>query len=464
MKSLLEYTVEELLEFHSRDKAIPGAGSMAALTSLNAASSILRVIKVTRRDSRYNHLNEYLDDSIKIILEDIMPKLRELHQEDAIQFKKHIDLRIEKRDTVDLDEKAAIQDKIINSMMPCIEIPLEIANYTLKLIDICDKLTKDGAFFVNAEASSSINNCISTIGTCISTVDLNLCYMPKDKWSLQKAKESDNLTEIFKDNFSRVVEYQLIAKKRRNWNLKGKTEFKNKFLYGYKDSNLKVLDIESLVKDLINTLFVNKSSAWRVNIPEKYKDVIQPKKILKLLGYEYFEATSLGQYFLNGKKVEVAGFTDHNKKIVGISTQYSLQSRYFTLCHELGHVIMHKGDRLYRDGSHEVNYNKYGQDWKEYQANVFAKNLSMPDIIVKEVFKSIFSMDKFRLNSETIFRLNKGNINEIKRKYPIKRSLSVFLAGLEFYNHQRFESMADVFRVSKTAMAIRLEELDLLEY
>jgi hypothetical protein len=49
------------------------------------------------------------------------------------------------------------------------------------------------------------------------------------------------------------------------------------------------------------------------------------------------------------------------------------------------------------------------------------------------------------------------------KKFKTLRQLSRVLASAEHYNGLQFNSLANQFRVTNEAMAIRLEELELLE-
>lgn len=464
MNNLLDLTANELLDLHSQDNPVPGAGSMAAINSLNAASAILKVIKITRRKKNYDNIHEFLDKKKVHIINVIKPRLKQLHQEDAIKFKIHIDFRIKALEANNIIEKQKILESAKASLKPCIEIPLEIAELSVELLEISSKLVEYGFFAVGAEANTALNNCNSAIGSCISTVELNLCYLEKSEWTLAVDQKSKKLSQLFKTTSKKIIEFQNVPRERRDWNWNGLSAFRKKFSYSFKDSNLKTVQIKDLVSDLNDSIYAKKNSIWKSNIPRDYFEIIQPKKVLNLLGYQYIEETTLGQYFEKGKAVEVAGITDHKDKFVAISTQFSPESRYFTLCHELGHVIMHNGKRIYRDGPLDGKYNRSNQDWTEYQANVFAKNYSMPEELVIKVFEMLYGTNRLIINADTLFKLNKGSMYEFKQKYPSLRNVTRLIAGTEFYDHQNFKSISKIFKVSNTAMAIRLEELRLIIY
>lgn len=88
----------------------------------------------------------------------------------------------------------------------------------------------------------------------------------------------------------------------------------------------------------------------------------------------------------------------------------------------------------------------------------------MPKKIVIQLFSELFQMDKFIVNENTILLLANGNLNDFRKKVKNKRDLSRLIAKCEYFNYQPFSSMSKIFQTSIEAMAIRLEELDLIEF
>ena len=88
----------------------------------------------------------------------------------------------------------------------------------------------------------------------------------------------------------------------------------------------------------------------------------------------------------------------------------------------------------------------------------------MPEFLIKERFKNTFLMDQFVVNENTAFALNYKNITELLKKAKNRDGLAQILASTELYNGNQIISMAKQFGVSVGAMAIRLDELDLLTW
>lgn len=88
----------------------------------------------------------------------------------------------------------------------------------------------------------------------------------------------------------------------------------------------------------------------------------------------------------------------------------------------------------------------------------------MPKRLTKERFRTIFLTEKFRITEETAFALNAGSAEALRKRCGDLRGLASALATAKSYNGTQVYSLAEQFGVSEHAMAIRLEELDLVEF
>jgi Zn-dependent peptidase ImmA (M78 family) len=171
---------------------------------------------------------------------------------------------------------------------------------------------------------------------------------------------------------------------------------------------------------------------------------------------------SLGQHEIDGVDVEVAGLIDRSSKLVNISQMFPPNVQSFTMAHELGHAVLHSaGAGIHRD--RPFSGEKISRNPTEYEADKFATYFRMPANLVKSRFAKCFCTTKFLLNEDAAFALN-TSLSQAKAKCPSKRHLARLLAGTEFYNQNHFESLSSQFNVSIEAMAIRLEELDLIDF
>jgi len=225
---------------------------------------------------------------------------------------------------------------------------------------------------------------------------------------------------------------------------------------GYSES-----DIEAVVRQLLREIWVKKERLWPKGVPQNPVDLLDPGVVLEGMNYEFKVKDGLGQYRPNGAATEVAGILDDARKEVSISAQFPMSYRRFTSAHELGHALLHNiAGTVHRDNP--LDGTQRTNDPREWEANKFATFFLMPRKLVKRRFEEIFGPAPFVLNEETAFALTRQNLHSLLRKYPTKRKLCRLLAQTEQYNGEYFTSLADQFGVSGEAMAIRLEELQLV--
>jgi len=462
--NLKSLSLQELHKGYGAGEATPGAGTAAAETSMISAQLALTVIKKTVCKEDYSHVHDKLNYFAKEITNRILPRLENLFQLDSDKFQKHMDVRVEAKNEKDSELRARLKKEACELLIPCTEIPLEIAFLSKELCDITIYLVDYAFSAVRGDASVALNSAHSAIGGCVSIIDLNLMYFESNDWSKTIEYSSSELTEYFNYISKEIRKRQASQKDERYWKLEGLFDFRKAFLNQLEDTSLDFEDIEKVVSEMQNTMWKYKKAIWINDTPENPIQAIDPLKALSLLGYQYETRTTLGQYFAKGKEVETAGVTDKNYKIVAISEQFPPQTRYFTLCHELGHVVLHKKQRIYRDGPVEGSFSNNGQNWEEKQANNFATCFSMPKNIVISEFTRIYKTTKLVIDEDTMFRLNQGTVSNFRKKHRTLRDFSLFIAGTERYNDESFLSISKLFGVSKKAMAIRLEELELLEF
>jgi Zn-dependent peptidase ImmA (M78 family) len=217
--------------------------------------------------------------------------------------------------------------------------------------------------------------------------------------------------------------------------------------------------------------FVRKihKSIWqnRNQISELHKNIdpiklLNPEITLAALGYTIRKHPTLGAFSLAGRNFEVAGQIDQKSRTVDISQQFSNETQYFTAAHELAHAFLHEQSFMHRDRPLNGATRSDIKDAKEWQADRFATHYLMPEKLIKNYFFRIFHTHKFVINQLTANALNIANEENLKNQVRDLRSLSRMLASTTFYNSKPIRSLSEIFNVSCEAMAIRLEELELV--
>ena len=225
--------------------------------------------------------------------------------------------------------------------------------------------------------------------------------------------------------------------------------------------------IETIVVNLQNTIWKNKdtfSDVTGVQISGA-ADITMPELGIKYLEYDYQTHEYMGQDMFGGQMVDVAGLIDHESKSVTIASKFPTTHRRFTAAHELGHLVLHEMTGLHRDkplsGGGDTRY----KDYKEYEADKFATYYLMPARFVKHEFERRFGMSKAEYTQEFLYAIGGFNftIAEFHKRFPYTRDMAIFFATTPAFNGENFTSMMDRFGVSATAMARRLEEVDLFQ-
>jgi Zn-dependent peptidase ImmA (M78 family) len=227
-----------------------------------------------------------------------------------------------------------------------------------------------------------------------------------------------------------------------------------------KKGGYNLLEIEEQARCLQIRMWQDRATLWPIATPTNPIEILDPTIALKPIGYEAELEETLGQFYSDGKLVEVAGIIDGQSKRVKVSRQFKSNIRSFTAAHELGHALLHETGRMHRD--RPINGETISRSTIEFEADKFATYFLMPRKLVQTAFSRIFLTEKFTLNEATAFALGLKNREENLEKLRTKRNLSILLASAEQFNGAQFKSLASQFKVSIGAMAIRLEELELL--
>jgi Zn-dependent peptidase ImmA (M78 family) len=222
--------------------------------------------------------------------------------------------------------------------------------------------------------------------------------------------------------------------------------------------------IEQTAKKFQEVIWKRRHDIWPDAVPDDPVKLLDPAVALDLIGFEYEIAETLGQITSNGSAFEVAGVIDRPAKRVQISRQMPFNTRRFTAAHELAHAALHEGIHMHRDRPLDGSGQEWGaRDEIEKEADKFAGFFLMPENLMRKRFRQHFLCDKFELNDSTAFALDPSGTKNLLQGKKSLRDISRILAKTESFNGVHFRSLADQFYVSVEAMAIRLEELVLLE-
>lgn len=466
-ESLIDIATGKLLDKFGAGNHKPGSGSASAFQGMLAAQMLRTVIDLTLEPKRKTNYQKYasrLQNIKQEIDNQIYPKLETLFQLDSEQFDNVINLRIQRDNEVDWKKKRKLSLSATEALITSTMTPLDIAEPCLKLIGFAEYVFNHGWKAVRGDSAVAINCAVSAVVSCLSIVELNLISLPVDyRTEVIRNRKEKIKTEYL--TLNKVVVSSLnILENESNQNrdfLRSIHEFQNGNL---EDVVTTSTDIENLVRQLQNTLWLQKDAIWKNKSIKTPLDVLQPSMVLnKVMGYIYQSSNSLGIYEHDGEIFEIAGLIDKNEKLVQVSKRFPQETQTFTAAHELGHAILHRQNVLHRDRPIDGS-SKTPRTREEMQADKFATFFLMPTKMVEDIFVELFETEKFKISEASVLAIRGNNISAFRRQCRDKRGLARILATTEYYGGKTFNSLSKIFKVSTETMAIRLEELDLLDF
>jgi Zn-dependent peptidase ImmA (M78 family) len=222
--------------------------------------------------------------------------------------------------------------------------------------------------------------------------------------------------------------------------------------------------IERVATELQRLMWLNRELLWGNSSQNNPLALLDPTVAFDLLGFQLTRPTTLGTFFDNGQQYEVAGEINQSTRIVSISRQFDNQITRFTEAHELGHSLLHKQKILHRDRPVNGSHSTSNVCPEEYQANKFASYFLMPRKQVQSKFLAIFGTPKFEINQKTAEALMLDDVHTLLSETRNRRGLARLIAETAQIGSRRVYSLAELFGVSTEAMAIRLEEVGIVEF
>jgi formiminotetrahydrofolate cyclodeaminase/Zn-dependent peptidase ImmA (M78 family) len=467
MDGLIELSTEKLLEKFGAGSHKPGSGSAVALQGMLSSQLILTVIDLTcdeKRKHNYQTVLAQLDLISLEINQSIYPRLKELFQLDSEQFDSVIQLRVARDNTKGFKRKRELENLVEKALKLATETPIEVAKLCIKLADFAAFIFNNAFKAVRGDSGVALNSAVGVVAGCLSIIDLNLLSISDEEWIKKINLGTKELKVQYQRLLSLTNDSLLILEKEVDINQAFQSEIKALQQNKFSNPNLSNAEIEKVARKVQIILWNHQDTIWKKNKPKNAIEILKPNIAFeKLLNYRVIKRDTLGTYDILGESIEVAGIIDNEKRAVGISKKFSSSIQNFTLAHELGHALMHKQTVLHRDRAVD-SYSGASRDIVELQADKFASYFLMPKKQVRGLFQGIYNMERFSLNEDNIFALTGGSLKSFIAKCRNLRELSRFIASAESLYGSPFRSMAEVFNVSIEAMAIRLEELELIEF
>ena len=223
--------------------------------------------------------------------------------------------------------------------------------------------------------------------------------------------------------------------------------------------------IERKAHELHINIWKQRHQIFPEGVPTDSVQLLDPAIASQCVGYKYDLLESLGEFHSQGSSSEVAGVIDRSAKRISISRRLPYNTQRFTAAHELGHALLHEGALMHRDRPIDGSNKMRGpREAMEIEADKFASYFLMPERLLKERFEKVFGVKGvFILTDDAAFALDSAETEKLIIQCKTSRGLSRVLANAERYNGRDVNSLAVQFGVSGEAMAIRIEELGLVE-
>jgi formiminotetrahydrofolate cyclodeaminase len=465
MKQFLKLSAEELLHEFGAGGHVPGSGSATALTGLLAAQLAYTVVQITlNRPTCSKHHDEVavIGARLKTTL---IPLLTDLVQRDAEAFDVVHQARLARDREQDPIQKKLLITKWLDEQKVATAIPFRIAEVCLELVDHAAILFQIGFKAVRGDSGVALSAAVGSVLSAVYIINLNLIPFKGNYWALQRRKACDALQRAAVDKYKAAVSYANALATENVDALDGDelAEAIEKFMSRIK-ANYTDAEIDERASELRALVWKHRSTLWpQLGAQTDPVQFLDPVGAFRLLGYDFALSESLGLSRTAAGTFEVAGLLEALPGSVRVSRQMKPEVRLFTAAHELGHVILHP-QLLEAHRDRPLDGSVVSRTPIEREADRFASAYLMPTKLVRERFVQNFGTQSFSLSDGTAFALIGTGLVEARVRLKSERGLAKALATAERYNGRQVPPLAAQFKVSATAMAIRLEELDLISF
>ncbi|GJI92538.1 hypothetical protein RugamoR1_57010 [Rugamonas sp. R1(2021)] len=390
--------------------------------------------------------------------------MSKLFQDDAEAFDLVISARRARDQAIDGRQKRKYAADALDQLKVATAIPFSIADACLELIDLSAKVFDVGFRGARGDTGVALSAAVSGVLSSVFVINLNLKSFRGSYWARQRREECDLLqrtaSEKYQAALARVA--HLRSEDTEALRVDGADPIAD--LWSRSKRSYTDQEIEQRASELQALVWQKRADLWidsDTGVPTDPVDMLNPDVALRMLGYNFCLVETLGMFSSNVGAFEVAGLLEAQPGRVSVSRQMQQDVRLFTAAHELGHVVLHPHlKEAHRD--RPLDGSTQSRAKIEREADKFASSYLMPANLVRTRFSRVFGNAPFFLNDDTAFALLGVGLGEARRRIKNIRSLSRMLAGAERFNGRQVISLVGQFKVSMTAMAIRLEELELL--
>jgi formiminotetrahydrofolate cyclodeaminase len=463
---VLNYPTKELLDRFGKGQHKPGSGSAAALDGLVAANLVNTVALLTMKERyrvNYPEIQASCEQFIQALEFRNIPDLERLFELDCTVFDRVIRLRRLIQNNLTKPEvrrrfKLILDDETRQAII----VPFHIAASCLELSYMAKKMFSEAFKGARGDSMVAMSSALAAVRGCLTIMELNLQSLPGDEWTVRMADRINSMKRAYEDRTREMCECadRLDNETRTGIEFKRQVEISiEKWKTEVSSAKMTSSQVSSEFKSL---LLRDQKFAKAEDILDKLPASAKPESVFRLvLGYEVkIDDLSLIKPFSD--KTSVAGAIDQDRKIAKVSSSLPETSIRFTLAHELGHALMHRQTILHRERESQYGEAGYKRGKIEAQADQFAAAFLMPDKLVQEHVQARFGLSRMVINQVTANRLGFKSTSHALARFRTLREFSLHIATLNHYGTGPIVPLTEFFIVSASAMAIRLEELNLV--
>jgi Zn-dependent peptidase ImmA (M78 family) len=218
--------------------------------------------------------------------------------------------------------------------------------------------------------------------------------------------------------------------------------------------------IEAEARRLQYEIWTRRDVRYQFGVPG-IPTLFDPRNVADHCGLYFDVRDKLDTDYLGGG--EAAGLWQRDRFTILVSRKYPFEVQRFTAGHEIGHFILHPqvGDRTLHRELPLID-SRIIRPPLEQEADYFSACLLMPRKAVISEFDARFSSRHPLVLTETSAYHLKIDLGTLFSQPRGSLLFAQAVARAEQYDRQRFVSLQQYFGVSVRAMAIRLNELDLV--
>ena len=218
--------------------------------------------------------------------------------------------------------------------------------------------------------------------------------------------------------------------------------------------------IEKEARRLQVEIYSRRHVRYPLGVPD-IPTLFDPRNVADYCGLNFDVRDRLDADYAGGG--EAAGIWHRDRMTILISTRYSFETQRYTAGHEIGHFILHPhiGDRkMHRERA--FNGVRSHRPPIEQEADYFSACLLMPRGAVLKEFDARFgTKHPLVLNEAIAFHLG-ADIAQLFSEPVGSLLFAQVVARANKFDRLRFKSLSEHFGVSSSAMALRLDELNLV--